>query len=169
MDFKPIFDSCRKVSDEDLAIGGLLPPHPARSRGGSGRLSQRRDLEAELFPKASEEERRPPDAVAVDLERSGGLGAKELDGGAVLDELGNDALEVAVLGQFVKATKTADDALAVIAVLADILDDVQVLVGAAILAQGFEPDKHCTHILRNLAGGVEGFVGDAGLRESGHY
>ena len=62
----------------------------------------------------------------------------------MLDELADDLLEVARFLQVLETAEAADDALADAAVVAVVLDDVQVAVGAGGGADGLGSDEHST-------------------------
>ena len=69
---------------------------------------------------------------------------RDLDAGTVLDELPDHALEIAGSLQLVEPAEAAEDALPNAPALAEVLDDLQVLVALPIRLYALDSDKHST-------------------------
>jgi len=84
----------------------------------------------------------PPDAVALDLERPGFVSLDEAEGIGEADKSTDDAVERAGLLEVGEFAQRSDDDLLDPSAFAAGLDDLEVLMGGAAVADRFGADEH---------------------------
>jgi len=99
-------------------------------------------FESEFLPEAFEDEDGPPDAVALDLERPGFVSLDEAEGIGEADKSTDDAVERAGLLEVGEFAQRSDDDLLDPSAFAAGLDDLEVLMGGAAVADRFGADEH---------------------------
>jgi hypothetical protein len=126
--------------DDPLEVEGQPPA--AHEPAQQGRQRQ-------VLPQPLEDQDGAPELVRGGLQGAAPEALDELERLGVGDQAFAHPIEGARGDDRVEAAEVGDDVLGDAAPLAPRLDDVQVLVVAAVRAQAFDPDKHCTRIIRD--------------------